>query len=135
MTIAGSVDTNILVRFIVQDDEQQAQVVAKAFDRHIRKSESLLVPVTVMLELEWVLRSRYKFPKADVIRTMFALLETLELVFESEWAVEQALASYAEGVADFAEYLHLALAQKQKALPFFTFDEKAAKAQGAKVLL
>lgn len=134
MSLAGSVDTNVLVRHIVQDDEHQSAVVAKMFDGHIRRSESLLVPVTVMLELEWVLRSRYKFPKGDVIRAMTALLETWELVFEAEWAIEQALACYVEGRADFGEYLHLALARQHHALPFMTFDEKASKATGAKLL-
>ena len=61
MTVAGSIDANILVRHIVKDDDLQTMAVAKAFDQHIRRGESLLVPVTVMLELEWVLRSRYKF--------------------------------------------------------------------------
>jgi predicted nucleic-acid-binding protein len=58
----------------------------------------------------------------------------MELVFESEGALEQALASYEEGGADFGEYLHLALAQYGLALPFWTFDAKASKAVGAKLL-
>lgn len=134
MNVAGSVDTNVLVRHIVKDDEQQSLIVAKTFERHSRRAESLLVPVTVMLELEWVLRSRYKFPKGDVIRGMSALLESFELVFESEGAVEQALANYEDGSADFAEYLHLALARKENALPFLTFDGRASKTTGAKLL-
>lgn len=134
MTVPASLDTNILVRYIVKDDDRQSIVVAKLFEQHIRKSESLWVPVTVMLELEWVLRSRYKFSKADVIRAMSALLATFELEFESEGALEQALSSYEDGSADYAEYLHLALARKGDALPFLTFDEKASKASGAKLL-
>ncbi len=63
MTVVASLDTNVLVRLIVQDDEQQALVVAKLLARHAKKSESLFVAVTVMLELEWVLRSRYRFTK------------------------------------------------------------------------
>lgn len=122
MTIAGSIDTNILVRHIVKDDERQSAIVSKAFEQHIRRDESLWVPVTVMLELEWVLRSKYKFSKTDVTRAMSALLDSFELEFESEGAVEQALANYEDGNADYAEYLHLALARKGKALPFLTFD-------------
>jgi predicted nucleic-acid-binding protein len=132
--VAGSLDTNILVRHLVKDDEAQSLIVGKFFDRHIRKSECLLVPVTVMLELEWVLRSKYRFTKTDVIRAMSALLESLELVFESEAALEQALASYEDGRADFAEYLHLALARMEEALPFFTFDSDASKTTGAQLL-
>lgn len=134
MTVAGSIDTNILVRLIVRDDEAQSSVVLRLFERHIRRTESLFVPVTVMLELEWVLRSRYKFSKGDVIRAMSALLESFELVFEAEGAVEQALDFYEEGNADFAEYLHLSLARNGDALPFYTFDGKASKTTGAKLV-
>lgn len=56
--ITGSVDTNILVRLVAQDDLTQAQAVDRLFARHARKFELLLVSVTVVLELEWVLRSR-----------------------------------------------------------------------------
>ncbi len=135
MSVAASLDTNILVRYIVKDDERQSMAVAKVFEHHIRKSESLWVPVTVMLELEWVLRSRYKFSKASVIRAFSALLDTYELQFESEGAIEQALSSFEDGAADFAEYLHLSLARKGDALPFLTFDEKASKASGARLLV
>ena len=65
---------------------------------------------------------------------MSALLDTFELEFDSEGALEQALASYEDGNADFAEYLHLALARKENALPFLTFDQQASKAAGARLL-
>ncbi len=134
MSVGGALDTNVLVRLIVQDDESQAMAVSKLLEQHVRRSESLWVAVTVMLELEWVLRSRYKFTKADVIKAFSSLLTTIELIFESEDALEQALASYEEGGADFGEYLHLALAQNSNALPFWTFDAKASRAVGAKLL-
>ena len=66
---------------------------------------------------------------------MSTLLDTYDLEFESEWSLEQALSSYEDGIADFAEYLHLALAGKGDALPFLTFDEKASKASGARLLV
>jgi predicted nucleic-acid-binding protein len=55
------------------------------------------------------------------------------LSFESENQLEQALADYEAGEADFAEYLHLALARQSQALPFWTFDRKAAKTADVKV--
>ena len=134
MSVGGALDTNVLVRLIVQDDESQALIVSRLLEQHTRRSESLWVAVTVMLELEWVLRSRYNFRKADVIRALSSLLTTIELIFESEAALEQALASYEEGSADFGEYLHLSLAQKESALPFWTFDAKASRTVGAKRL-
>jgi predicted nucleic-acid-binding protein len=63
-----------------------------------------------------------------------ALLSTVELCFEAEDALEQALIEYETGGADFGGYLHLALSRKHAALPFMTFDQKAAKAKGAEIL-
>lgn len=128
--IAGSVDTNVLVHLIAQDDPLQAQAVDRLFARHAKKSERLMVPVTVVWELEWVLRSRLSQTKAQVIETVDALLTVVELSFESEDAVEQALADYQEGNADFGECLHLALARKGRALPFYTFDKRPRKPSG-----
>jgi predicted nucleic-acid-binding protein len=132
--LAGALDTNILVRLMVEDDAVQADMAAKLLARHARRSEHLFVPVTVVLELEWVLRSAYQFNKRDVIEALSALLTTFELAFESEAALEQALAGYQDGNADFADYLHLALAQQEQALPFWTLDAKASKGVGAKLL-
>ena len=132
--LAGSVDTNILVRLVAQDDAQQALLVDRLMARHAKNGEMLLVPITVVLELEWVLRVKLGQGKSDFIQTMAALLTMIELSFESEDALEQALVDYQEGVADFGEYLHLALSRKHEALPFWTFDRKAAKAAGAKAL-
>jgi predicted nucleic-acid-binding protein len=94
----------------------------------------LFVPITEVLELEWVLRAKLSQGRLDFIRTMAALLTMVELSFESEDALEQALVDYQEGAADFGEYIHLALSRKSAALPFWTFDRKAAKADGASVL-
>ncbi len=132
--LAGSVDTNILVRLVAQDDAQRALLVDRLMARHAKNGEMLLVPITVVLELEWVLRVKLGQGKSDFIQTMGALLTMIELSFESEDALEQALVDYQEGVADFGEYLHLALSRKHEALPFWTFDRKAARAAGAKAL-
>ena len=86
------------MRLLVRDDEQQALVAATRLAKHAKKLESLFVAVTAMLELERVLRSRYKFNKAEVIRALSSLMMTVELVFESEGPLEQALASYEDTV-------------------------------------
>ena len=134
MSIAGSLDTHVLARLIVVDDPAQAAVVVQLLQQHQGKSKSFWIPITVVLELEWVLRSRYKFAKAEVTKAFSSLLMAMELVFESEGAVEQALVNYEEGSADFGECLHLALSQYADALPFWTFDVKASNAVGAKLL-
>jgi predicted nucleic-acid-binding protein len=135
MILAGSVDTNILVRLVTQDDARQARAVDRLMARCANEGQLLWVPVTVVLELEWVLRTRANLAKAQFIQTMNALLSLVELSFESENAVEQALSDYQEGSADFGESLHVALARARQALPFWTFDRKAAKVNGASVLV
>jgi len=135
MILAGSVDTNILVRLVTQDDARQARAVDRLMARCANEGQLLWVPVTVVLELEWVLRTRASLAKAQFIQTMNALLSLVELSFESENAVEQALSDYQEGNADFGECLHVALARARQALPFWTFDRKAAKVDGASVLV
>ena len=132
--VSASLDTHVLVRLLVRDDEQQALVAAKRLAKHAKKSESLFVAVTVMLELAWGLRSRYKFDKTEVIRALSSLLMTVELVFESEGSLEQALASYEDGAVDNAVCLHLALSSRHDALPFLTFDIDAAREPRAKFL-
>ena len=132
--LAGSVDTNVLVRLVTQDDEQQAQAVDRLLSRHAKKGELLFVPITVVLELEWVLRSKLSQGKAEFIQTMAALLTMVEFSFESEDALEQALVDYQEGGADFGKYFHLALSRRKEALPFWTFDSKASRSVGAKAL-
>ncbi|WP_350295618.1 hypothetical protein [Limnohabitans sp. Rim8] len=87
-----------------------------------------------MLELECVLRSRLAQSKAQLIATFLALLTMVEFSFESEDAVEQALADFEDGSADFSEYLHLAIYRKIGALPFCTFDRMASRTLGAKGL-
>ena len=134
MAVAASLDTNVLVRLLVHDDAGQTLAARTLVASHVSRSEALLVPITVALELEWVLRSRYKFNKAEVVAAFATVLAAVELEFESEPALEQALAHFEEGHADLADYLHLALARKRQALPFWTFDVGVSKADGARLL-
>jgi predicted nucleic-acid-binding protein len=129
-----TLDTNVLVRLLVDDDSKQtAQAEALAKDV-AEGGELVFVPLTVMLELEWVLRSRYAFPKDTVVAALVAMLETRELEFQDEGSVERALHFYRSQAADFAECLHLGTAVSHERLPFVTFDRQAAKLEGAELI-
>ena len=93
--------------------------------------ETLFVPLTVVLELEWVLRSRYEYPKEQMLITFSSLLETRELEFQDEAALEHALYYYRRNRIDFAECLHLGCAASAGRLPLMTFDRLAARVEGA----
>jgi predicted nucleic-acid-binding protein len=92
------------------------------------------VPVTVVLELEWVLRSSFEFEKDDVLKTLSSLFSAAELTFESERALEVALQLFRKGTADFADCLHVSLAVQAGELPLWTFDKGAAKISGSRLL-
>ena len=130
----AAVDTNVLVRYVVQDDAAQGAAAARLIGRSVQAGTPLFVPVTVLLELEWVLRSAFGFDKAEVLRVLSRLLGSFELGFESEGAVEAALAKYERGTAGFADCLHAALAQQANQQPLWTFDKAAAKVDGARLL-
>ena len=130
----AALDTNVLVRFLVQDDARQGAAATRLIRNGIKAGGALYIPVTVVLELEWVLRSSFTFDKASVLQTMFGLLASFELAFESEGAVEAALGNYADGKADFADCLHAALAMMAQQQLLWTFDRAAAKIDGARLL-
>ncbi len=130
----AALDTNILVRFLVQDDAAQLVIAKRLIARCIRNGETLFVPVAVALELEWVLRSNFGFPKDTVVKTLSQLLSSTELTFESESALEVALAAYSLGRADYSDCLHVALANVAGERPLWTFDKSASKIDGARLL-
>jgi len=129
-----ALDTNVLVRYLVRDDNAQLAAAKRVISRSVAENLPLFVPVTVVLELEWVLRSSFHYGKDDVLHVLSNLLSAAELSFESERALEVALQLFRKGAADFADCLHIALAVQAGAQPFWTFDKGAAKIQGARLL-
>jgi predicted nucleic-acid-binding protein len=130
----AALDTNVLVRYLVQDDVAQLATARRLIRRCIDRGETLFVPVTVALELEWVLRSNFRFAKSDVVALLSGLLSTNELAFESEGGLELGLALYVQGGADFSDCLHAALAAQAGQQPMWTFDKAASKVAGARLL-
>jgi predicted nucleic-acid-binding protein len=98
-----AVDTNVLVRALVRDDAAQA---ARA--EQLLGADEVFVPVTVMLELEWVLRSRYGYPPGLVARAFEGIASLGNVVLGERAAVVAAAAKVAEGW-EFADALHHAL--------------------------
>ena len=91
------------------------------------EANSLFIPLTVALELEWVLRTRYEIDKNAMIKTYTHLLEAIELQFQEESSIERALSLFGDSSADFADCLHLAISMANERTPLATFDKKAAK--------
>lgn len=129
-----SLDTNVLVRWLVRDDERQSNRALSLFESARTDAFTLFVPITVTLELEWVLRSRYKFDKTTVMGAFTALLETREIEFQDEAALERALHLYRRGTADFADCLHAGICGMLDRTPFLTFDANAARLASVELL-
>ncbi|MBC5768609.1 PIN domain-containing protein [Ramlibacter albus] len=129
-----ALDTNVLVRFVVRDDNTQLAAARRLIEACVAQGSELFVPATVVLELEWVLRTSYGFGKEVVLQVLAGLFSTAELVFESEQALEVALQLYRDGSADFADCVHIALSAQAGELPLWTFDRKAARINGAQML-
>ncbi|MEW6036746.1 MAG: type II toxin-antitoxin system VapC family toxin [Pseudomonadota bacterium] len=114
-----ALDTNMLVRVVVADHPEQIAVV-----RGLIAQETIFLSRTVLLETEWVLRSRYRKTRAELTEFFAALLETDNTVIEAREAVGDALEWYAQGT-DFADALHLAACGSAM---MHTFDREFCKA-------
>lgn len=109
-----SVDTNILVRLIADVESEQAETARTVI------LAGANVPLTVLLELAWTLRSRYDFERMRLNNALVALLDIPEIHVENEPAIRAALQLH-RGGADIADVLHLVAARGSEA--FVTFDK------------
>jgi predicted nucleic-acid-binding protein len=112
-------DTNLLVRTVVADDPLQVAIV-----RQLIAQDAIWISRTVLLETEWVLRTRYLRSQAEMLEFFRALLELDNTEIEDASAVEHALEWYAMG-ADFADALHLAVCGSAV---MHTFDQRFCRA-------
>ena len=124
-----AVDTNILVRYVTNDDPHQARQALKL----LGSKETIFVAKTVLLETAWVLRAVYELPDASVERALLQVLGLPNVVVEDPSEVAQALGYYGSGM-NFADALHLA--SSCDAETFFTLDKavvKSGQACGARI--
>jgi predicted nucleic-acid-binding protein len=112
-----AIDTNVLVRLLVVDDSAQCEAA-----RALVESRRVLILRTVLLEAEWVLRSRFGLERSLIHRFFVGLAETSGIEIEAESATRRAIEAYAKGI-DFADALHASGA----AVAFHTFDERLLK--------
>jgi predicted nucleic-acid-binding protein len=118
-----ALDTNVLARFFVDDpDDPQARLQRPAAVAAL--SERSYVSVTVLLELEWVLRGFYALPPEDVSRVFRALASIPHVTIEDRDSVLSALDASDHGL-DFADALHLS--RSSRAAEFATFDRRLAR--------
>lgn len=118
-----ALDTNVLARFFV-DDVDDVQAAAQRPAAAAALAERSFVPLTVLLEFEWVLRGFYELPRKDIVRVLRALAGIEHITLEDRDAVLVAVDAFDKGV-DFADALHLV--RSSRASGFATFDRRLAK--------
>lgn len=111
-----SVDTNIVIRLLTKDDPDQYEKALLLFE-----NEYILIPLTVILETEWVLRFAYKFSSKKINKALKLLLGLPNVETDNNSNIAQALNWHEHGM-DFADALHLACSENTD--KFFTFDKK-----------
>jgi len=124
------IDTNVLVRFLVRDDLAQFEKARNLIHQEVSAGNRVVINQLVLLETEWVLRSRYSLTKQQMMETISALLDAPDVQFEDEPAVEEALYVWRDTRADFADCLISARNRRLGCRATASFDAKAAKLPG-----
>lgn len=120
-------DTNILVRFLTQDDDIQASKVYGVFKEAEADRVELYVPILVVLELLWVLESIYNIERSEVVQMLSRLILMPIFKFENVIAIQHMIQDAKQPIFDLSDLLIAHSAKLSNAQFVLTFDQKAAK--------
>lgn len=120
-----ALDTNVILRFLVQDDPDQAEL-ARALFGTLTADDPGFICREVMVELIWVLERAHRFTRAEVATAIEAVLSAIELEVEAADDVGLALFRYREAGFGFADLMIEAASRRAGARELVTFDRKAA---------
>jgi predicted nucleic-acid-binding protein len=122
-----ALDTNVLVRFLIEDDKAQSARAARLIQKATDGSESLFVSDIVLCELVWVLSASYRVPRAEIVATLGRLVQARQLAFADPERVRRATDAYASRGGDFADYLIREHARDAGCSAVVTFDRVLLK--------
>jgi len=120
------IDTNVLIRYLTQDDPKQAAKATNYLETNCSKEHPGYINHIVLCEVIWVLSHGYKYPKSNITEVIKQLFNTSELSVENPEQAWAALRDFEKGKADYSDYL---IAHKNKQAgcsETITFDKKAA---------
>jgi predicted nucleic-acid-binding protein len=123
------IDTNVLVRYLVEDDPEQAKRAARFIAAHCTSEEPGYINRIVLCELVWVLESAYGYSSQTVAPVLERLLRTTQFRVEDHQEAWLSLREYQQG-ADFADALIGAVNNRVGCSRTVTFDRKAARRPG-----
>jgi predicted nucleic-acid-binding protein len=127
-------DTNVLVRYLTQDDAEQARRANTLIAELASAGTRCFIGPIVLCELTWVLREAYDRHKADIVRTLDMILSTRQFEIGDKDLVREALEVYRTGRADFADYLIGAEHRQAGCTETATFDRRLRGASGFRLL-
>ncbi len=120
-------DTNILLRYIIQDDPRQASRATRLIENRCDKQSRGYITLIVLSELVWVLRSAYGYSKPQIVAVLDQILITAEFEIENEELAWKALQAWRSGPADYADYLLVLANQAAGCERTYSFDSKLAR--------
>jgi predicted nucleic-acid-binding protein len=127
------IDTNVLVRYLVRDDAEQARKASQFIKNQCSTEEPGLINRVVLCELVWVLETAYQYPRQSVALVVENILRTAEFITEDHREAWLAFQEYQNG-ADFADAFISAVNQRLGCGVTVTFDKKAGRRPGFSVL-
>jgi predicted nucleic-acid-binding protein len=126
-------DTNILVRYLTQDDPVQSRKATEILERRLTEDNPGFVSIVAIVETVWVLERAYGFSGAEIVAAVERMLQADALVVESEFEVFTAMIAVKEARGSFADAIIAALGAKAGCSCTLTFDEKALRLTGFEV--
>ena len=122
-----AVDTNVIVRFLVRDDDAQAEAVRRRLKQAEERRERLKIPVLVVLETIWVLESAYEKTRSEILDSIQDMRQMPIFEFEANHVIEGLLKDGPRYKADLADILIGHAAKASGCDEVITFDKGAAK--------
>jgi predicted nucleic-acid-binding protein len=127
------IDTNVLVRYLVQDDPAQSSRATRIMDENLSESDPGFISLVTIAETVWVLDRSYGFSNTEIARAIERLLQAKTLQLQNEQEVFTAMVALKAGMADFSDALIGALGRWGGCAFTVTFDKRAARLQGFKL--
>lgn len=127
-------DTNVLVRYLMQDDAAQARLASTAIESAAGRGERLRLTAITLVELVWVLESAYDQPRADVARALEQIVRTADFELEHVDHVRRAIERYRSTSADFADALIGLINEAAGCEHTLTFDRSLKRMSQFRVL-
>ena len=121
------IDTNILVRYIANDDQEQSAIASKLLKQYSGKEKSIFINNIVVCELIWVLERGYKYSKEQIIKALKIILSSVEFEFENHKIIFLATLEYEKNSTDFSDTLIGLINKKFDCIKTFSFDKEALK--------